>query len=90
MFTTSRDEIIPRTKQTIGAQKVMLTIFFTGTKLVILNALPSGGRFTQDCFINTVLPDIVHERGQILRRVRRVIFCAHGQFHVPQWSQSNR
>jgi hypothetical protein len=51
----------------------MLTIFFTGTKLIGLNALPSGGRFTQDYFINTVLPDIVHERGQILRRVRGAI-----------------
>jgi hypothetical protein len=39
----------------------MLTIFFTGTKLVSLNALPFGGRFTQDYFINTVRPDIVHE-----------------------------
>jgi hypothetical protein len=71
MFAKSRDEIIPKTKQTIAAQKVMLTIFFTGTKLVILTALPPGGRFTQDYFINTVLHDIIHERGQILRRARR-------------------
>jgi hypothetical protein len=74
MFATSRDEVIPRTKQRIGAQKVMLTIFFTSTKLVSLNALPSGGRFTQNYFINTVLPDLIHERGQILRRIRRADF----------------
>jgi hypothetical protein len=49
----------------------MLTIFFTGAKLVSLNILPPGGRFTQDYFINTVLFDIVHERGHILRRVHR-------------------
>jgi hypothetical protein len=49
----------------------MLTIFFTDTQLISLNALPPGRRFTQNYFINTVLPDIVHERGRILRRVRR-------------------
>jgi hypothetical protein len=27
MFATSREEVIPRIKATIGAQKVMLTIF---------------------------------------------------------------
>jgi hypothetical protein len=43
MFATGRDEVIARTKQTIGAQKVMLTIFFTGTQLLSLNALPLGG-----------------------------------------------
>jgi hypothetical protein len=74
MFATSRDEVIPRTKQTIGAQKVMLTIFFTGTKLISLNALSPGGRFIQDYFINKVLPDIVHKSRQILRRVRLVDF----------------
>jgi hypothetical protein len=77
MFATSRDEVIPRTKQTIGARKVILTIFFPGAKLVSLNALPPGGRFTQDYFVNTVLPDIVHERGQILCRVRRGDSCVH-------------
>jgi hypothetical protein len=42
MFATSREEVIPRTKATIGAQKVMLTIFFNGVKLISLNALPAG------------------------------------------------
>jgi hypothetical protein len=36
-----------------------------------LNALPFGGRFTQDYFINTVRPDIVHEWRPILHGVRR-------------------
>jgi hypothetical protein len=46
----------------LGLKNVMLTIFFASTKLVSLNALPPGERFTQDYFINTVLTDIVHER----------------------------
>jgi uncharacterized membrane protein len=43
MFATTRDEVIPRTKQIIGFQKIMLMILFTGTKLISLNALPAGG-----------------------------------------------
>jgi hypothetical protein len=61
----------------LGAEKVMLTVFFTGTKLISLNALPSGGRFIRDYFISTVRPDIVHERRRILRRVRRGGFFVH-------------
>jgi hypothetical protein len=71
MFAASRDEVIPRKKHTIGARKVMVTIFFSGAKLISLQALPSGARFTQEYFINTILPDLVHERGQIFRRVNR-------------------
>jgi hypothetical protein len=47
MLARSRGEMIPRPKATISAQKVMLTIFFSGVKLISLNALPSGARFTQ-------------------------------------------
>jgi hypothetical protein len=62
MFATSREEVIPRTKATIGAQKVMLTIFFSGVKLISLNALSAGARFTQEYFINNILPDIFDEK----------------------------
>jgi hypothetical protein len=39
-FASSRDEVIPRTKATIGAHKVTMTIFFSGLHLVTLKALP--------------------------------------------------
>jgi hypothetical protein len=71
MFATSREEVIPRTKATISAQKVMLTIFFSGVKLISLNALPTGAGFTQEYFINSILPDILDEKQRILRRNRR-------------------
>jgi hypothetical protein len=47
MFARSRDEVVPRTKATIGAQKVMLAVFFSDVRLISLNALPSGARFTK-------------------------------------------
>jgi hypothetical protein len=37
--------------------------FFSDAKLISLQALQPGARFTQEYFINTILPDIVHCRG---------------------------
>jgi hypothetical protein len=62
MFSRSRDEVIPRTKATIAVEKVMLTIFFSGVKLISLNALPLGVRSTQEYFMHNILPYIVNER----------------------------
>jgi NADH:ubiquinone oxidoreductase subunit D len=64
MFARSRDEMIPRIKATIGAQTIILTIFFSSMKLVSLSALPSGARLTQEYFINSILTDIVNEMGK--------------------------
>jgi hypothetical protein len=69
--------VIPRTKATISAQKVMLTIFFSVVKLITLNALPTGARFTQEYFINSILPDILDEKHRILWRYSRGDFFVH-------------
>jgi hypothetical protein len=39
--------------------------------------LPAGARFTQKYFINTILPDIVHEKEQIFQRIHRSDSFAH-------------
>jgi hypothetical protein len=70
MFAVSRDEVIPREKATIKAQRVMLMIFFSGVSLITVNTLPSGERFTQECFINYIPPDIVEARRKLFGRVR--------------------
>jgi histone-lysine N-methyltransferase SETMAR len=77
MFAASRDEVIPRKKPAIGTQKVMLTIFFSGEGLISLQALPPGVKFTQDYFVNSILPDIANERGRIFNRIRRRDFFLH-------------
>jgi hypothetical protein len=76
MFATRRDEVIPREKITIGAQRVMLTIFFSSTSLITVNALPSDVGFTQEYCTNKTLLDIVEASGRIVRRVRRGEFFA--------------
>jgi hypothetical protein len=64
MFAASRDEVIPREKATIRAQKVMLTIFFNDVSLITLTALSSGARFNQEYFIHSMLPEIIEVRGR--------------------------
>jgi histone-lysine N-methyltransferase SETMAR len=55
----------------------MMTIFFSSAKLISLQALPLGASFTQEYFINTIRSDIVHESGQIFRRVHRGDLFVH-------------
>jgi hypothetical protein len=77
MFASSRDEVIPRTKATIGTHRVMVTIFFDALYLVTLTALRPGTQFNQEYFIDEILPGIVTERRQIFRRIQRGTFEVH-------------
>jgi hypothetical protein len=40
MFARAPSEVIPRTRQTTGAEKTMITIFFTARQLIVLDVLP--------------------------------------------------
>jgi hypothetical protein len=71
---SSRDEVIRKTKATMGARKVILTVFVSGVKLVSLHALPPGAQFTQKYFINRSLPDIVDKMGGSSRKFVKEIF----------------
>jgi hypothetical protein len=48
MFAPSADEVVPTTKGTISARNTMITIFFTSTRLLVLDSLPKGAKFNQD------------------------------------------
>jgi hypothetical protein len=50
MFVSFRDAVTPRIRPDIST-KTMLTIFFTSRKLVILDALPKGHKYSQDYFV---------------------------------------
>jgi hypothetical protein len=68
MFATSPREVVPRIKQNIYAKKTMVTIFFTSTRLLVLNFLKKGTKLNQDYFIDTVLPNLYSEKRRIARR----------------------
>jgi hypothetical protein len=77
MFAVSAAEVVPRTKQNISARKTMVTIFFTSTRLLVLNFLPKGTRFNQAYFIDAVPPNLYREKTRIARHKGRPGFGVH-------------
>jgi hypothetical protein len=77
MFATSAREMASMTKQNISAKKTMVTIFFTSTRLLVLNFLPKGTKFHQNDFIDTVLPHLYSEKRRIARRKGLPRFSVH-------------
>jgi hypothetical protein len=55
----------------------MLTIFFSGTSLISLKALPDDQTYTQEYFIENILPDFVNEKMRNRRRNRAGQFFVH-------------
>jgi transposase len=55
----------------------MATIFFTSTRLLVLNFLPKGTKFNQDYFMDTVLPNLYSEKRRIARRKDLPSFSVH-------------
>jgi hypothetical protein len=46
----------------------MITVFFTPTRLLALNALPHGQTFTQNYYIIAMLPMLREENAQLCRK----------------------
>jgi hypothetical protein len=77
MFATSARELVPRTRQNIYAKKTMVTIFFTSTRLLVLNFLLKGTKFNQDYFIDTAPLNLQSEKRRIAKRKRPPSFSVH-------------
>jgi hypothetical protein len=50
-------------------KKALVTIFFTGTKLLVLGILPREGKFNQDRFLALIVPELLKENSNSKRRV---------------------
>jgi hypothetical protein len=50
-YEASRPEVIPREGHTIGAKKIIIIVFFSGERLLVLEVLPQRKKFNQDCFL---------------------------------------
>jgi hypothetical protein len=57
--TKSREKVQPRTKTTTATERGMVTIFFTGTKLLTLDAVPRDKKFDPSPFF-----PLLHENYQ--------------------------
>jgi hypothetical protein len=74
MCARAPSEVILRTRQTIGAKKTMITIFFTARQLVLLDVLPKGSKFNQQYFVDYVFPDLKTENLNFHRRMMLATF----------------
>jgi hypothetical protein len=50
-YAKSHEEVLSRTKITIATERAMVTLFFTGTKLLVLYIRPGKEKFNQDLFL---------------------------------------
>jgi hypothetical protein len=57
MFTRSAADVIPTTRQAVGA-KLMITMFFTAKKLIMFNVCPRGSTFNPLYLIRNIFPDL--------------------------------
>lgn len=60
MYAESRDMVPPIVSKKIQSKKTMFTIFFNGTKMLCIDALPSNYKFNQQYFIDYIIPQF-HE-----------------------------
>jgi histone-lysine N-methyltransferase SETMAR len=77
MFADSRESVVPRVRQGISGRKTMITIFFTSTRLLVLEALPKGAKFNQDYFIDAIFPGLYNEKTRISRKKGFPAFSVH-------------
>jgi histone-lysine N-methyltransferase SETMAR len=61
MFAHDGSEIVPRVSRTIASKKSMITIFYTGNRLIKLAHLPGRQKYNKEYFINAILEGINEE-----------------------------
>jgi hypothetical protein len=57
MFARSPAEVLPRIRQGIDTKEIMVTIFLTARKRIVLDVLPKGRKFSQLSFLDSICPD---------------------------------
>jgi hypothetical protein len=77
MFARGPSKVIPRTRQTIGAKKTMIMIFFTARQLILLDVLSKGSKFNQQYFIDYMFPDLKMQNRNFPRRMPPATFLVH-------------
>jgi histone-lysine N-methyltransferase SETMAR len=77
MYAGSRSEVTPFVRSGISASKVMLTVFFTGTRLLVVDALPKGRKYNQEYFIEYILPLLSRQKSLNRRQKPPLDFIVH-------------
>lgn len=77
MFARSPLDVVPRTRQTIAAKKILMTLFLTGRRLIVLDVMPKGSKFNQLYFVEKILPDLTRAKSSFTRRMPGSTFWVH-------------
>jgi hypothetical protein len=77
MFAPSADMVLPRLRAGFPVKKIMITVFFTITRLIVLDSLPQGQSFAQDYFISEIVPLFTKEKLGFRRHHPGVTFSVH-------------
>jgi hypothetical protein len=77
MFARSATDVIPRTRQAVGAKTTLITVFFTAKKLITFDVLPKGTTFNQLYFINKIFSDLKTPNRNFWRQKTGSTFWVH-------------
>jgi hypothetical protein len=77
MFSRSPADVIPRTRQAIGAKKIMITVFFTARKLIVLDVMPKGWKYNQRYFVDKIVPGLKRGKMSFVCRKPESTFWVH-------------
>jgi histone-lysine N-methyltransferase SETMAR len=76
MYARSRSDVTSCVRSGISTSKVMITIF-TGTRLLVLKALPKSRKLNQDYFLEKVLPSLSRQNRSNRRKELELDFVVH-------------
>jgi hypothetical protein len=77
MFARSPADVILWTPQAIGANKIMITLFFTARKLSALDVMPKGWKYNQLYFVDKIVPGLKRGKVSFARRKPGSTFWVH-------------
>jgi hypothetical protein len=77
MFAGSRESVVPGIRRNISGQETLLPIFFTSTRLLVLEPLPKGTKYDQNYFIDAIFPGLYNEKRRISRKKHFPTFSVH-------------
>jgi hypothetical protein len=69
--------VVPRLRAGFQAKKTMITVFFTATRLIVLDSLTQGQSFTQDYVVSEIVPTFTQEKLRFRRHHPGVTFSVH-------------
>jgi hypothetical protein len=89
IFARSAADLIPRTRQVVGAKQTLITVFFTAKKPLMFDVFPRSSTFNQSYFINDIFPDLKtanlsfrHQKIELTFRVCMDNFNCHDRSKV--------